>query len=64
MKLSEKLVHEHAIPGVKKLQNTVKLKGLDEFRTFFKKFIHSLFLLFWSKILISPKGVDLYLNYL
>ena len=31
MKLSEKLVHEHAIPGVKKLQNTVKLKGLDEF---------------------------------
>ena len=43
--------------NVNKIQKTVKLKELDEFGTFFKKVIHSVFfIMFWSKIVISSKG--------
>ena len=51
----------YRIPGVKKIQKTVKLKEFDELGIFFRKAIYS-FLKFWSKTVNSLNRFDLYPN--
>ena len=51
--------HVYMVPEIKKIEVTVKLKELDEFGTFFKKYIPFLpSIMFRSQIVIFPFTLD------